>query len=123
MTMMKQMSGCPTSDTDLHEGHHMIRGLTIRAIYHHVLYVSSLLLLGTPITQNIIDTATLVSAFGQGLQTAEKGQTAKFMIETSGKRGNIEVHVKGMSAVSSVIMEYVLLMRTGCVMNGSRLNN
>ena len=49
----------------------------------------SCLFAGNPITQNIVDSGSGVSVFGEGLGKAEVGRTAKFFVDTKGHRGEI----------------------------------
>ena len=64
-------------------------------------YISNVVFTGCPLTQAIQDNST-ASAHGDGLAKGEEDKTSTFIVDTQGRRGDLNVTVEGPNSVAKV---------------------
>ena len=64
--------------------------------------ISNVIFAGCPLTQAIQDDST-ASAHGDGLAKGEEDKTSTFIVDTQGRRGDLNVTVEGPNSVAKVL--------------------
>ena len=82
-----QLENVLECDVYLYEAPPITHSLTLTPPHTHPPTLSTVP--GNPITQNIVDSGSGVTVYGDGLSKAEVGRQAKFFIDAKGQRGEI----------------------------------